>query len=183
MEDAQIVELYWQRDESAMRECEARYGAYCRSIAMNILHSREDTEECVNDTWLNAWNSIPPERPGRLSLFLGKITRNLAIDRYRRNGAEKRGGGQMQVCLDELEECIGKEAVLEERIALRNALNSFLRDTSKDKREIFLMRYWYFMPMRKIAKRRGMTEGAVKVALHRMREDLRVYLAKEGMEV
>ena len=113
MEDAQIVELYCQRDESAMRECETRYGAYCWRIAMNILHSREDTEECVNDTWLNA----------------------------------------------------------------------FLRDASKDKREIFLMRYWYFMPVHEIASRRRMTVGAVKVALHRMRKDLRAYLEKEGMEV
>lgn len=183
MEDAQIIELYWQRDESAMRECENTYGAYCWRIAMNILHSREDAEECVNDAWLHVWYAIPPERPKKLSLFLGKIVRNLAIDRYRKNSAGKRGGGQMQVCLDELEECIGKESALEDRIALRGALNAFLREMPKNKREIFMMRYWYLMSSHEIAKRTGTSEGAVKISLHRMREDLRAYLAKEGMEV
>lgn len=183
MEDSQIIELYWQRDERAMRECELRFGAYCLQIAMNVLHSREDAEECVNDTWLRAWNAIPPERPGRLSLFLGKIVRNLAIDRYRNNVAAKHGGGQTKLCLEELEECIGKEVSLEDRIALREAMNAFLKESPENHRDVFLMRYWYFMPVHEIAKRNKTTDGAIKMTLHRMREELRKYLAREGMEV
>ena len=183
MEDTRIVDLYWQRDESAMRESEAKYGAYCQSIAMHVLNSREDAEECVNDTWLRAWNSIPPQRPVKLSLFLGKIVRNLAIDKYRRNGAARRGGGQMQLCLEELEECVGKESVLEERMALRDAINAFLRESSGNKREIFLMRYWYMMSVHEIARRCKLSEGSVKMTLSRARVELRAYLAKEGLEL
>ena len=126
MEDKHIIDLYWQKDQAAIKESDAKYGAYCSTIADNILHSQEDTEECVNDTWLRAWNAIPPEKPKRLSVFFGRITRNLAIDRYRRDRAQKYGGGQTALCLDELGECIGEESTIEDRLALRELINSFL---------------------------------------------------------
>ena len=128
MEDLHIIELYWQRNESAIKESHAKYGVYCSTIANNILHSPEDTEECVNDTWLRAWNKMPPEKPNRLSVFFGKITRNLAIDKYRKNRTQKYGSGQIALCLDELEECIGEEHPIEDRIAFQELIYKFLND-------------------------------------------------------
>lgn len=125
MEDIHIIELYWQRDESAIKESQTKYGSYCITIANNILHSSQDTEECVNDTWFRAWNTMPPEKPRRLSVFLGKITRNLAIDKYRRDKSQKYGKGQIALCLDELGECIGENNPIEDRIALKELLNLF----------------------------------------------------------
>ena len=125
MEDIHIIKLYWQRDESAIKESQTKYGSYCITIANNILHSSQDTEECVNDTWFRAWNTIPPEKPRRLSVFLGKITRNLAIDKYRRDKSQKYGKGQIALCLDELGECIGENNPIEDRIALKELLNLF----------------------------------------------------------
>ena len=126
MEDSHIIDLYWQRDEQAIKESQRKYGGYCSTIAGNILHSAEDTEECVNDTWLRAWNIIPPEKPNRLAVFLGRITRNLAIDRFRSDTSKKRGGGQMALCLDELAECIGEDSPIEDRLALREGLRACL---------------------------------------------------------
>ncbi len=179
MEDGQIVELFWQRDEMPMQECQTKYGHYCHSIAANILGSMEDAEECVNDTWFRVWNAIPHERPQGLALFLGKITRNLAIDRFRRKKAEKRGGGQMELCLDELEECIGESDILEERLALREILNRFLREMPKEQRELFLLRYWYFLSIQEIAKKCHVSEGKVKMTLLRSRKKLKDFLEKE----
>ena len=181
MDDSVITELYWQRDERAINESRSKYGAYCSTIADNILHSAEDTEECVNETWLKAWNAIPPERPSRLSAFLGKITRNLAIDRYRRDRSGRCGGGQTALCLDELGECTGGETAIEDRLALRELLNIFLRGLPEKNRDIFLLRYWYMMPVAEIAKRNALTEGAVKMILQRVRKKLKKYLEKEGV--
>lgn len=183
MEDTHIIELYWQRNEMAIKESKTKYGAYCGTIAGNILHSAEDTEECVNDTWLHAWNSIPPEKPCRLSVFLGRITRNLAIDRYRRNKFQKHGGGQAALCIDELSECIGENSPVEDRAALNELLNIFLSSLPEKNRNIFLLRYWYFIPVRDIARRCGMTEGAVKMILQRVRSKLKEYLEKEGVGI
>ncbi len=121
MEDILIIELYWKRDGSAVSESQIKYGSYCSSIADNILHSPEDTAECVNDTWLRAWDSMPPQKPSRLALFFGRITRNLAIDRYRSNRSQKYGGGQTALCLEELGKCIGEECPIEDRLALRSS--------------------------------------------------------------
>ena len=180
MEDTAIIDLYWQKDQAAIKESDAKYGAYCSTIADNILHSQEDTEECVNDTWLRAWNAIPPEKPKRLSVFFGRITRNLAIDRYRRDRAQKYGGGQTALCLDELGECIGEESTIEDRLALRELINSFLSALPEKNRNIFLLRYWYMMPVADIANRYSISEGAVKMILQRVRDKLREHLRKEG---
>ena len=130
MEDSAIIDLYWAREERALSETDTKYGGYCRSIAHNILRNREDTEECVSDTWLHAWNAMPPQRPSILSSFLGRITRNLSFDRCRRQNAEKRGGGALPLALDELSECVpapGRvEHALEER-ELAEAIDRFLR--------------------------------------------------------
>ena len=183
MEDNRIIQLYWQRDETAIEESQKKYGAYCKTIANNILHSPEDTEECVNDTWFRAWNAIPPAKPIRLPVFLGKITRNLAIDKYRRGNAQKYGGGQTALCLEELGECIGEDSLIEDRIAFRDLLNAFLRDLPEQNRNIFLMRYWYFMPICEINRQYDLSEGAVKMILQRIRKRLKNYLEKEGVGV
>ncbi len=181
MEDSGIIELYWKRDESAISESDTKYGPYCSTIARNIIHSAEDTEECVNDTWMRAWNAMPPERPNRLAVFFGRITRNLAIDRYRKDRSQKCGGGQTALCLDELSECIGEESPIEDRIALRDMLNTYLYGLPEKNRDIFLYRYWYMMPVSDIAKRCGISEGAVKMTLSRTRRRLKEHFEKEGI--
>ena len=183
MDDSRIIELYFIRDEAAVNESRLKYGAYCYAVADNILRSREDSEECVSDTWLSAWNSIPPARPRRLSVFFGRITRNLAIDRYRRSHAARRGDGDVPLCLDELSECVGEDSPIENRVALKLVLDSFLRGLSEANRCVFLYRYWYCMPVAEIARRRGVSEGAVKMSLQRTRERLREYLDREGIGV
>ena len=180
MEDIKIVELYWNRDESAINESRTKYGGYCSTIANNILYSAEDTKECVSDTWFRAWNTMPPQKPDRLAVFFGRITRNLAIDRYRRDKSQRYGGGQTALCLDELGECIGEDSPIEDALELKELLNRFLRDLSEKNRNIFLLRYWYMMPVAEIANRNSISEGAVKMILHRVRRKLRDYLDKEG---
>ena len=183
MEDQLIIQLYWQRDEAAIRESQTKYGSYCITIARSILHAVRDAEECVNDTWLRAWNTMPPEKPGKLAVFFGRITRNLAIDRWRREHAQKYGGGQTALCIEELSECIGDTTPVEDRLALRELLNTFLRGLDNKHRVIFLLRYWYCLPVGEIAARYGMTEGAVKMLLQRIRKNLRSYLEKEGIGI
>ena len=155
MLDAEIVELYWSRDESAIKYSDEKYGRYCRKIATSILYSDEDSEECVNDTYLNAWNSMPPSRPERLSTYLGKICRNLAINLYERLTAAKRGGTETESCLDELEEILSSEHDVEEAIdmqMLTQSINTFLAAMSTDNRKIFVKRYWYMASVKEIAK-------------------------------
>ena len=183
MEDNKIIELYWQRDETAINQSQIKYGTYCGTIANNILHSAEDTAECVNDTWFRAWKTIPPAKPGRLSVFLGKITRNLAIDKYRKDNAKKYGGGQVMLCLEELSECIGEDNPIEDRIALRDLLNTFLSNLPEKNRNIFLVRYWHLMPVNEIAQQYALSEGAVKMILQRIRNKLKDYLVKEGVGI
>jgi RNA polymerase sigma-70 factor (ECF subfamily) len=154
MDDKQILDLYWERSEAAISETSKKYGKYCRYIASNILHNDEDSEECVNDTYLRAWNSIPPNRPSVLKTFLGKITRNLSLDRYELLNAKKRNGGQMSLIFDEIQECIpsldSTENIVEE-IALTDILNRFLSSLSLEQRKIFMRRYWYLSPIKEIA--------------------------------
>lgn len=186
MQDAQIIQLYWDRDEQAIPATAGKYGAYCAAIAKNILCSREDAEECLNDTWLRAWNAMPPHRPECLSAFLGKIVRNLSLNRYHHNTAEKRGGGQTALVLDELAELVCDTDTVEQALdqqALTAALNAFLGALSTQKRAIFLRRYWYFDQVRDIADRFGLTQNQVSVTLSRLRAKLRVYLLERGFEL
>lgn len=183
MEDQQIVALYWAREDGAIRETAAKYGGYCHSIAYNILHSREDSEECVNDTYMEAWNAMPPHCPSVLSTFLGKITRRLSIDRWRSKNRIKRGGGEVILALEELEECVagsGDVARELEQKELAQAINAFLDTLPAVERRIFLSRYWYMDPIRDIALRQGFSRSKVTSMLHRLRAKLRQQLEKEG---
>lgn len=186
MEDSKIIDLYWARKEQALAETDAKYGSYCRTIARNILRNFEDTEECVSDTWLHAWNSMPPQRPGILSAFLGRITRNLSFDRCKYQQAAKRGGGALPLALDELSECVpapGRvEHALEER-ELADSIDRFLRTLPERECSIFLRRYWYVDPVQLIAARYEIKENTVKSILFRTREKLRRYLLEEGIAV
>jgi len=186
MDDEKIVQLYWDRNEQAIPATADKYGSYCTSIAKNILCSREDAEECVNDTYFSAWNSMPPHREGIQTAFLGKITRNLSIKRYRHNTAEKRGGGQAAVILDEIAEFIsGTDSVEGEidRKELIKAIDAFLGGLSAEKRGIFLRRYWFFDNISDIASRFGMSENNVSVTLNRLRLKLHNYLSEMGFEL
>ena len=182
MDDSRILELYWAREQSAIAETEAKYGKYLNRIAFNILYSDEDAEECVNDTYVRAWDAMPPSRPDRLSAFLGKITRNIALDRYDARRAEKRSGNT-ELALDELGECIPDTAVgeLSDEIALRDAINGFLRSLPARTRIIFLRRYFYVCSISDIAQSLGMSESNVKVTLLRTRKRLKEHLEKEGI--
>lgn len=186
MDDSKIIKLYWDRDEEAIAATASKYGSYCTSIAKNILHISEDSEECVNDTYLSAWNSMPPHRPNILPSFLGKITRNLAFNRYKHNTAEKRGGGEAPLVLEELGDVVsGRDSVESEadRRELVGAINGFLKTLTREKRAIFVCRYWYFDSVSEIASRFGMTENNVYVALNRLRSKLRVYLNERGFDI
>ncbi|MGM9522168.1 MAG: RNA polymerase sigma factor [Oscillospiraceae bacterium] len=183
MTDAEIIERYWQRDESAISNSSEKYGAYCRAVAGNILKDPRDLEECVNDTWLKAWGSIPPQRPSRLKLFFARITRNLAFSMYRSKTAEKRGGGEISAVLDELAECLPGGADTEEAFSaaeLGRRINSFAAALPKRERDIFVRRYFFTESVRQIARTFGLTENNVSVILSRTREKLRKQLEKEG---
>lgn len=186
MEDAKIVQLYWDRDEQAIPATSDKYGRYCTSIAKNILGNKEDAEECVNDTYLNAWNSMPPHRPNMLSTFLGKITRNLSFNRYKHNTAEKRGSGEFSMVLDELSEVVSGQDSVEQEMdykELVKAINKFLDNLSPEKRRIFICRYWYADSISEIAARSGMKEGTVSMTLNRIRSKLCNYLLERGFEL
>ena len=184
MEDCRIVELYWQRDHSAIAETSAKYGAYCTAIAKNILPDDRDAEECVNDTWLGAWNAMPAQRPTLLGAFLGKITRNLAFSVYRAGRAEKRGGGTLPLVLEELTDCLPaapSAAQAVEDAELAQTINRFLRMLPERDCNIFLRRYWYAEPLAEIAVRYGLKLNTVKTSLYRTRQRLKEYLEKEGI--
>ena len=182
MDDNLIVALYWDRDEKAIEKTAEKYGKYCHMIAYNVLFDDLDAEECVNDTYLGAWNSMPPQRPSALKAFLGKITRNLSLNRLERDRAKKRGGGTADVALDELTECIpAADGDPTDEIVLRDVLNGFLRSLPEETMIVFLQRYWYFMPIAEIAVTRKMGESRVKVLLHRARLRLKELLKKEGI--
>lgn len=183
MKDEAIVELYWARSEQAISETAGKYNGYCYSIAYNILTSREDSEESVSDTWLAAWNTIPPRRPAVLATFLGKITRHISIDRWRSRSAAKRGGGQVPLALEELGECVsGRDdpARAYERKELAGTLNRFLGTLSPEERGVFLCRYWYLDPVSVIAENFGFSESKTASMLHRLRLRFRKQLEKEG---
>ncbi len=184
MDDRQIIALFNERSEAALSETANKYGRYCRTVAYNILRNEEDSEECVNDTWMRAWESIPPQCPERLSAFLGKITRNLALNLYKHKIREKRGGGQMMLALEELTECVpGTDSTEEaaEEALLVDVLNRFLEEQPAEKRKVFLRRYWYLCSVKEIAADFGLSESNVKMTLLRMRGKLKQTLEKEGI--
>ena len=183
LEDHNIVDLYWFRDENAISETDKKYGSYCNTIANNILYNLEDSKECVNDTYLKTWNSIPPTRPKILKAFLGKITRNLAFNKYKHNHVMKRGNGEIAVVLDELAECVSGVDDVEQEIDRRElvaTINSFLETLPPKKRNIFICRYWYSDSVSSIARRYEMTESNVSVTLNRLRSKLKEYLSERG---
>lgn len=184
MDDSGIVALYWARDEQALRETAQKYGPYCHTIAYNIVKNRQDAEECVNDTYVQAWNTMPPQRPCALRAFLGKITRNLAINVYRMSHTKRRGGGQIPMVLEELEDCFfdGPEAALEAE-ELTRMLDRFLRQLPQKDCCVFIRRYWYLDSMMEIAARYHMALGSVKSSLHRSRKKLKNFLEQEGIYV
>ena len=180
MEDKRIVDLYWMRSESAISETDKKYGKYCRYIAERILESEEDAREVQNDTYLQVWNTVPPERPNSLRAYLGAICRNLSLNRYEASHAQKRGG-EVSLALDELSECIAdreEQDDINERLC--ELLDSFLATLPKRTRRVFLRRYWYASSISEIAKDYGMSENHVTVMLHRTRKALADILQKEG---
>lgn len=184
MEDREIVALYWEREEAALDETAAKYTPYCQTVARHILQNREDAEECVNDAFEKAWNAIPPHRPENLKAFLGKLTRNLALNRYQHSHAAKRGGGELALALSELESCLAARDSVEtacDAHRLTEALDRFLAGLSSAHRMVFVRRYWYLDPVRAIAERYHMSESRVKSILFRVRKELKAYLQKEGL--
>lgn len=183
MEDKCIVDLYWERNENAIFETAAKYGRYLHSISYQILLNDEDAEECVNDTYNDAWLSIPPHRPSILSTFLGKITRRISIDLWRKKGAEKRGGGTIALALDELGECVSGTGGVEsesEQFELQKKMNNFLISLPLMERQVFMCRYWYMDSLSDIAKQFACSESKIKSMLYRTRNRLRTLLEKEG---
>lgn len=186
MDDVKIIALYWARSEQAIAQTAQKYQRYCHSIAYHILHSAEDAEECVNETYLAAWNSMPPQRPNALSAFLGRITRNLSLNRYEAAHAAKRGGGQMPLVLEELAECLSGGDTVEESLdeaVVIALLNRFLAAQPSLKRKVFVQRYFYMLPSKEIALAYGLDEAGVNNILFRMRAALKKELASEGVTV
>lgn len=184
MEDETIVDLYWQRSSKAIEETDKKYGDYCRSIACRILHSREDAEECLDDTYMAAWNSMPVSRPQRLSPFLAAISRNIALKRARDRDRRKRGGGELELCIEELSEAIPSGADVEREVEdreLRRQIRAFVSGLPQTERRVFLSRYFYMLPVQEIAQRLGFTESKVKSILYRTRKKLLGFLEKEEL--
>lgn len=183
MDDKAIINLYWERSEHAIAETSAKYGGYCFSIAYNILSNREDSEESVNDTYLAAWNTVPPRYPKILATFLGKMTRYISLDRWKNRSAAKRGGGEVPLVLDELEDCISGEESAEQaylRKEMVSCVNRFIDALPEMERKVFLCRYWYMDSVANIAERFQYSQSKVTSMLHRTREKLRKHLEKEG---
>ena len=182
MDDKRIVDLFFERNEQALTETRQKYSRYLHRVALGILQNQQDAEECVNDTYLRAWNAIPPHRPSRLSVFLGKITRHLALDRYTALTADKRGGGTQAAILEEWREALPEtNSDPADDMAVRDALSRFLRQLPAEKRRMFIRRYWYGDTIATIAADRHATESAVKMTLSRIRGELKTFLEKEGI--
>lgn len=186
MDDQKLIDLFWQRSPDAIGETAKKYGNYCYRIAYHVLANAEDSEECVNDTYFKVWESIPPTRPTRFSAFIGRITRHLAINRYDYLTAEKRGGSQVLLALEELADCIPDHktpARIVEEKELGEAINRFLGTVTPEARKIFLQRYWSLMSVKDIAQIYGITESKVKMSLMRTRRKFKLFLEKEGIDV
>lgn len=186
MQDRDIIDLYFARDERAITESSHKYGTYCLSIAHNILCNMQDAEECVNDTWLRAWNSIPPACPERLGQYLGGITRHISLDKHRYNTRQSRGGGEVTVAYDEIHEIVDSGINVTTQTEQREmllAIDRFLWSLPERECNVFIRRYYHLDAMKDIAKRYGLTVSNVKKILSRTREKLRIFLEKEGYTV
>ena len=186
MEDSEIVELYFSRNENAIAETRTKYEKYLRTIAYNILANNEDTDECVNDTYFKAWDSIPPNKPVKLSIYLGAIVRNLAISVFRKQNTASRAGSQYALSLDELAECVSGNDSPEEQVevgVVAKAVSDYLRTVSSDARVIFVCRYYYNDSISRIAEYFGAGESKIKSSLFRTRNGLKEYLKKEGLDI
>ncbi|MGI6316885.1 MAG: RNA polymerase sigma factor [Christensenellales bacterium] len=184
MQDEMIVALYWQKDENAIRETERKYGRYLSKIAYNILSDWEDSKETVNDTYLKAWNSIPPHKPSILSTYLGKITRQLSIDAFRTRNRKKRKPSEYVISLSELEDCISSSETTEQSVELKmlaGAINAYLYTLPAEARNMFVGRYYFADSIREVADYYGVSEPKVKSMLYRTRQGLKDYLEKEGL--
>ena len=184
MEDSFIVDLYWRRDEQAIAETERKYGGACEGIARRFLPAAEDAEEIVQDAYLSLWNTIPPQRPEHFAAYLFRTVRNAAFSRFRADSAQKRGGGEFDLVLDELKDTIASGDSVEaecERKEFAAAVNQFLCTLSADDRNIFVCRYWLFASIADIASRFKCSQSKVKTSLFRTRQKLRLYLSKEGL--
>lgn len=183
MEDTQIIELYWQRSEQAITETAQKYGSFCLTIATNILSLREDAEECVNDTYHQAWNAIPPQRPVRFQPWLGRIVRNIAINLWNKNHAQKRYAG-MDALLHELEDCIPASQTVQQALderELATLLENWLYTLSQEDRRLFLQRYWYGVPLQELAAAQGVAPNKLTGRMYRLRKALQSTLEKEGI--
>lgn len=183
MEDSRIVSLYWDRDETAIEQTDRKYGRYLTKIAYNILADREDSKESVNDTYLAAWDSMPPHKPQVLSTYLGKLTRRISIDLFRRKTSQKRGGGEYALSLQELEDCISGGNTTEQALnvqLLSEAIEKYLRSITEEARNVFIGRYYYLDPVKQIADYCRISESKVKILLYRTRQGLWEHLQKEG---
>lgn len=184
MEDSTIVDLYWQRSEQAIPETEHKYGVYCHTISMRIVNNREDAEECVNDTWLGAWNSMPENKPSFLAPYLAKLPRWLSLSKMKTQNRLKRGGGEITIALEELDKELGEGTDLAEQIEMKELseyLNDFLEALPFVERKVFLGRYWYAASIREIAEKSGFSESKVKSMLLRTRRKLKAALKEEGL--
>ena len=184
MDDAAIVSLYWARSEDAISQTAAKYGAYCRTISYNILANAEDADECVNDTYLSAWNSMPTHRPTYLAPYLAKLTRWLSLNRLRDGNSLKRGGGEVPLALDELSDCVMGQSDPEREVEVReleDAIDRFVNELPETDQIIFISRYWFLVPVAEIAKKCGCTQSKVKTTLFRLRKKLRDRLQEEGL--
>ena len=184
MEDERIIDLYWQRNQEAISRTDEKYGGLCMNISLNILSNAQDAEECASDTYMALWNSIPPQRPQYFQAFVAAIVRNLSLMKLREQYARKRGGGELDLVLDELRDSVSSGDSVEaeyERKEFAAAVNQFLYTLSADDRNIFVCRYWLFAPIADIASRCKCSQSKVKTSLFRTRQKLRLYLSKEGL--
>lgn len=185
MEDSKIIELYWQRDETAITETAQKYGAFCYSIAMNLLHVKEDAEECLNDTWHTAWNSMPPEKPVKLRAWFGKVVRNLSLARWNKNHRQKRYSGMTEL-LDELEDCIPSSETVERVIEAKElsaVIDRWLMGLSREDRALFVRRYWNGTPLSELASLWGISPNKLTQKMFRLRVSLKSALEKEGINL
>lgn len=186
IKDSEIIKLFFERNEDAIQYSDNKYGGYCAKIAYNILYDFEDAKECVNETWLQSWNSIPPQKPDKLGIYFGRICRNLSINLFQKYSAEKRGGLNTDIALDELNEVIGKTSDVQEYLdesSLKDSINSFLRTIDEKNRKIFVRRYYYLSTVKEISDEYGLSQSNVKMSLSRTREKLREWLIQDGYDL